>query len=371
MTAPAEPAPVRVAVGAGEAGRRLDAVVGALEQVGSRAEAQRLIEAGRVLVDGRTVAKRHLLAVGERLEVRPAPAAAGGHRARGHAAHGAVRGRAPAGRRQARGGRRAPQRRPPERDAGARAAGARHRRRRGSRAAGDRPPPRPRHLGPPGRRAHRRAPTGACSGCCAIALVDRRYLALVHGAAPPALTIDRPVGRDRRVRTRMAVGAADGREAVTHLRRLEELGRFSLLEARLETGRTHQIRVHLESVGHPVVGDRVYGRRARDARARAPVPPRRPAGVPAPRDRGAAWRSRARCPTTCGAPWPLARRGAPAGAKIVGRSTSVSHRPGATPARWRCPGPSSATTRAPGPSARAGARPPKPQHRSRPWQPSP
>jgi 23S rRNA pseudouridine1911/1915/1917 synthase len=59
----------------------------------------------------------------------------------------------------------------------------------------------------------------------------------------------------------MAVGAADGREAVTHLRRLEELGRFSLLEARLETGRTHQIRVHLESVGHPVVGDRVYGRR--------------------------------------------------------------------------------------------------------------
>jgi 23S rRNA pseudouridine1911/1915/1917 synthase len=60
----------------------------------------------------------------------------------------------------------------------------------------------------------------------------------------------------------MVVGAADGREAVTHLRRLEELGRFSLLEARLETGRTHQIRVHLESVGHPVVGDRVYGRRA-------------------------------------------------------------------------------------------------------------
>ena len=48
---------------------------------------------------------------------------------------------------------------------------------------------------------------------------------------------------------------------MTHLRRLEDLGRFSLLEARLETGRTHQIRVHLESVGHPVVGDRVYGRR--------------------------------------------------------------------------------------------------------------
>jgi 23S rRNA pseudouridine1911/1915/1917 synthase len=92
-------------------------------------------------------------------------------------------------------------------------------------------------------------------------LLDRRYLALVHGAAPPALTVDRPIGRDRRVRTRMSVAAAEGREAVTHLRLLEGLGRFSLVEARLETGRTHQIRVHLESAGHPVVGDRVYGRR--------------------------------------------------------------------------------------------------------------
>ena len=59
----------------------------------------------------------------------------------------------------------------------------------------------------------------------------------------------------------MSVTATEGRPSVTHLRRLEALGRFSLLEARLETGRTHQIRVHLESVGHPVVGDRVYGRR--------------------------------------------------------------------------------------------------------------
>ena len=87
-------------------------------------------------------------------------------------------------------------------------------------------------------------------------------MALVHGAFPPALTVDRPIGRDRRVRTRQAIDLSDaGREAVTHLRRLEDLGRFSLLEARLDTGRTHQIRVHLESVGHPVVGDRVYGRR--------------------------------------------------------------------------------------------------------------
>jgi RluA family pseudouridine synthase len=92
--------------------------------------------------------------------------------------------------------------------------------------------------------------------------IRREYVALVHGAFPPALTVDRPIGRDRRVRTRQAIDLSDaGREAVTHLRRLEDLGRFSLVEARLDTGRTHQIRVHLESAGHPVVGDRVYGRR--------------------------------------------------------------------------------------------------------------
>jgi 23S rRNA pseudouridine1911/1915/1917 synthase len=91
--------------------------------------------------------------------------------------------------------------------------------------------------------------------------IERIYIALTHGAMPPALTVDRPIGRDRRVRTRQAIDPVDGRAAVTHLRLLEALGRFSLVEARLETGRTHQIRVHLEAVGHPVVGDRVYGRR--------------------------------------------------------------------------------------------------------------
>ena len=58
-----------------------------------------------------------------------------------------------------------------------------------------------------------------------------------------------------------AIDDAEGRAAVTHMRRLEDLGRFTYVDVRLETGRTHQIRVHLESVGHPVVGDRVYGRR--------------------------------------------------------------------------------------------------------------
>ena len=260
MSGPADPAPVRLAVGPDQAGRRLDAVVGGLEEVGSRAEAQRLIEAGRVAVDGRAVPKRHLLAEGESVEVRPAPAPpaaiepedvpltvryeddhllvvnkpagvvvhpSAGHRG-GTLVHGLVARDIAGGRDPARPGivHRL------DRDTSGLLVVARS------------------------ERAHRRL-----QRMMRDRLVNRRYLTLVHGAAPPALTIDRTVGRDRRVRTRMAVGAADGREAVTHLRRLEDLGRFSLLEARLETGRTHQIRVHLESVGHPVVGDRVYGRR--------------------------------------------------------------------------------------------------------------
>jgi 23S rRNA pseudouridine1911/1915/1917 synthase len=94
--------------------------------------------------------------------------------------------------------------------------------------------------------------------------VERRYLALVHGAIPPAATIDRPIGRDRRVRTRMSTTAMDGRHAVTHVRRLEVIGGFALVDVRLETGRTHQIRVHLEDIGFPVVGDPVYGGRRGD-----------------------------------------------------------------------------------------------------------
>ena len=94
--------------------------------------------------------------------------------------------------------------------------------------------------------------------------IERRYLALVHGATPPAMTIDRPIGRDRRVRTRMSTTAMDGRHAVTHVRRLEVIGGFALVDVRLETGRTHQIRVHLEDVGFPVAGDPVYGGRRGD-----------------------------------------------------------------------------------------------------------
>ncbi|MDI6829908.1 MAG: RluA family pseudouridine synthase [Actinomycetota bacterium] len=91
--------------------------------------------------------------------------------------------------------------------------------------------------------------------------LHRYYLVLVHGVLATGLgTVDVPVGRDERNRRRMAVNAVSGRKAVTHFRVLRELGRASLLEAELETGRTHQIRVHMAYIGHPVVGDREYGR---------------------------------------------------------------------------------------------------------------
>jgi 23S rRNA pseudouridine1911/1915/1917 synthase len=92
--------------------------------------------------------------------------------------------------------------------------------------------------------------------------VDRRYLALVHGnLAASTATIDAPIGRDPLRRKTMIVGGAAARQAVTHVAVLERFGDFTLLEARLETGRTHQIRVHLLAIGHPVVGDPTYARR--------------------------------------------------------------------------------------------------------------
>jgi 23S rRNA pseudouridine1911/1915/1917 synthase len=92
--------------------------------------------------------------------------------------------------------------------------------------------------------------------------IDRRYLALVHGdIAAPTGTIEAPIGRDPQRRKSMTVGGAAAREAVTHFTVLERFGLFTLLEARLETGRTHQIRVHFLAIGHPVVGDPTYARR--------------------------------------------------------------------------------------------------------------
>jgi 23S rRNA pseudouridine1911/1915/1917 synthase len=89
--------------------------------------------------------------------------------------------------------------------------------------------------------------------------VERRYLALVLGVMPAGSgTIDAPVGRHPVKRRRMAV-VAGGKPAVTHYTVVGSSGELSLLEASLETGRTHQIRVHLAYVGHPVAGDRAYG----------------------------------------------------------------------------------------------------------------
>jgi 23S rRNA pseudouridine1911/1915/1917 synthase len=90
--------------------------------------------------------------------------------------------------------------------------------------------------------------------------IEREYLALVEGR-PPARsgTIEAPIGRDPRVRTRMAVGGASARDARTHFTLERALPSTSLLALKLETGRTHQIRVHLRAIGHPVAGDPEYG----------------------------------------------------------------------------------------------------------------
>lgn len=90
--------------------------------------------------------------------------------------------------------------------------------------------------------------------------IEREYLALVQGR-PPARTgtIEAPIGRDARVRTRMSVGGAHARDARTHFELDRALAEHSLLRLRLETGRTHQIRVHLQAIGHPVAGDPDYG----------------------------------------------------------------------------------------------------------------
>jgi len=241
-------------------GGRLDAVLADRDEMESRAEAQRLIDAGAVLVNGAPRAKRYRLAAGDEIAVSlgPAPRTPGELRAEDldvpivFADEHIVVVDKPAGMvtHPSKG-----------HDEGTLVHGLL-----GAGIAGGDDPDRPGIVHRLDRdtsglmlvarteRAHRRL-----GRMMRDREIERRYLALVHGEFPPALTIDRPIGRDPRRRTRQAVVQVGGKEAITHFRTVERVGKLTLVEARLETGRTHQVRVHLEAAGHPVVGDPLYG----------------------------------------------------------------------------------------------------------------
>ena len=229
--------------------------------------------------------KRHILAEGEELEVRPAPPAPSVLVPEDMPLVGALRGRAPAGGGQAR--RDGHPSRAPATASGTLVHGLL-----GHAVAGGDDPARPGIVhrldrdtsGPAGGRPVASARTGACSGCCATARWTAATWRSCTGRAPPALTIDRPVGRDRRNRTRMAVDR--GRRAARGDPPAPPGGPGPLLAARgPPRDRAHPPDPRPPGVGRPPGGGRPRLRPPRgDARPGAPVPPRRPAGLPPSRD---------------------------------------------------------------------------------------
>jgi 23S rRNA pseudouridine1911/1915/1917 synthase len=249
-------AALRFRVSDEQAGRRLDSVLAGTSEIGSRAAAERLVAGGSVLVDGVARPKSHRLSAGEHVQVElaapaalepermeldlvwddehllvvdkpagvvvhPAAGARGGTLASGLLALGAAGGEAE---------------RPGivhrlDRDTSGLLVVARS------------------------QRAHT-----ALQRLIRRREVERRYLALVHGT-PRSRSgkIEAAIGRDRHDRTRHSLDTVTPRDAVTWFELQELLAPRALLEVRLETGRTHQIRVHLEAIGLPVCGDPVYG----------------------------------------------------------------------------------------------------------------
>jgi 23S rRNA pseudouridine1911/1915/1917 synthase len=251
---------IELRVAAESAGERLDVLLA--EALGSRSRAQRLIVSGRVLVDGETVKKNHRVGGGEQIAVDDSPQASEApaadaplasfgvayedehlivvdkpagvvvHPARGHregTLAQALAGRAAGGEDTWR-------------------AGIVHRLDRHTSgllvvAKGD--------------AVHR-----GLKEAMARREIRREYLALVEGRPPSRSgTIEAPIGRDRRRRILMSTDSDVPKDAITHFEIERALPGSTLLRVRLQTGRTHQIRVHMQAIGHPVCGDREYGRK--------------------------------------------------------------------------------------------------------------
>jgi 23S rRNA pseudouridine1911/1915/1917 synthase len=253
---------MQLTVSPADAGQRLDALLA--EPLGSRSRAARLIDAGAVTVDGRPRPKRHVVAAGEQVVVDDAaeapevpvdvastvtfdvpyedehllvvykPAGLVVHPARGHLTGTlaqALEGTAEGG------------------EDGWRA-GLVHRLDRDTSgllivAKSD-------------------AVHAALKDALQRRDITREYAALVEGRPPSRTgTIDAPIGRDRRVRTRHSTDTDNPRDARTHFAIAEAFDHYTLLDVTLETGRTHQIRVHLQAINHPVAGDPEYGHAGR------------------------------------------------------------------------------------------------------------